>query len=331
MASGHNSLSETNPIRSDDAATVEVKDALPRTPSSLYSARGWQLGLALARFFPGRLSAGLASGMARAYALARPMRQEAVIQNLLPAVGNDLDAARKISRELFQQFSRKLIDLWRYESGQSINHLFDEFSGWEHFKAAQEEGRGVLLLTPHLGNWEFGALLLKERGVQLLVITLAEPQNRLTELRKTGRARWGVETLVIGKDPFGFVDIIRRLEQGATVALLVDRPPAYSSVIVELFGRPFPASIAAAELARASNCILLPVYLPRTARGYAAHTLPAIDYDRAALRDPEARRQLTQTIVRAFEGPIRDHLNQWFHFVPIWPASTNPGGILRRT
>ena len=165
---------------------------------------------------------------------------------------------------------------------------------------------------------------MKARGAKLLVITLAEPQNQLTELRKAGRGRWGVETLVIGQDPFGFIDVIRRLEEGATVALLMDRPPASSRVIVELFGGPFPASIAAAELARASNCILLPVYLPRTAQGYAAHILPAVDYDRASLRDHGARQQLTQKIIRAFEAPIRDHLNQWFHFVPIWPASSEP-------
>jgi KDO2-lipid IV(A) lauroyltransferase len=225
---------------------------------------------------------------------------------------------------LLTNFSAKITDLLRHESGAAGGLPISRRSGYEIFQSALDRGRGVLLVTPHLGNWEFGAPLMKERGAKLLVITLAEPQNQLTELRKASRARWGIETLVIGQDPFGFIDVIRRLEEGATVALLMDRPPAYSRVIVELFGRPFPASIAAAELARASNCILLPVYLPRTAQGYAAHILPAVGYDRASLRDLGARQQLTQKIIRAFEAPIRDHLNQWFHFVPIWPASSDP-------
>src|SRR5262249_53930324 len=178
--------------------------------------------------------------------------------------------------------------LWRYESGQAIAGLFAELSGWEHFTQAKATGRGVLLLTPHLGNWEFGAPLLAQRGVELLVITLAEPQGRLTEMRRAARARWGVETLVIGRDPFAFLEIIRRLEAGATVALLVDRPPETSAVPVELFGRKFAASIAAAELARAAGCVLLPVYLPRMEQGYAAHLQPQIPYERAALRSREA-------------------------------------------
>jgi len=124
---------------------------------------------------------------------------------------------------------------------------------------------------------------------------------------------------VIGDDPFAFVEIIRRLEAGATVALLVDRPPPRTALTVELFGRPFAASVGAAELARASGCVLLPVYLPRANNAYAAHVLPAIPYDRAALRDRQARQQLTQQIMRAFEPVIRQHLDQWYHFVPIWP------------
>src|SRR5205807_3420529 len=78
-------------------------------------------------------------------------------------------------------------------------------------------------------------------------------------------------------------------------------------------------SIAAPELARASGCVLLPVYLPRTDRGYTAHILPEISYDRASLRAREARLKLSQEIMRAFEPAIRQHLDQWYHFVPIWP------------
>ena len=140
-------------------------------------------------------------------------------------------------------------------------------------------------------------------------------------MRRASRARWGVETLVIGRDPFAFVEIIRRLESGATVALLVDRPPEAGAVAVELFGRKFAASVAAAELARASGCVLLPVYLPRADRGYAAHILPEIPYDRPSLRNRESRIEFTQRIMGAFEPALRLYLNQWYHFVPVWPKT----------
>jgi KDO2-lipid IV(A) lauroyltransferase len=249
----------------------------------------------------------------------RPARFEVVVRNVLPLVDGDAGVARVVARRLFRNFARKLVDLWRYEAGKPIVPMFTEWTGWERFDAARKSGKGILLVTPHLGNWEFGAPLLAERGVNLLVLTLEEPGDGLTALRQAARARWGIETLVIGSDPFAFIEVIRRLEGGAVVALLLDRPPASSAVSTELFGRSFAVSVAAAELARATGCILLPTCLPLTERGYAAHILPEVRYDRASLRSRESRLELTRQIMRAFEPCLRQYPDQWYHFVPVWP------------
>ena len=42
---------------------------------------------------------------------------------------------------------------------------------------------------------------------------------------------------------------------------------------------------------------------------------------RTALGTGEARRQLTQEILRAFEPVLRQYPDQWFHFVPVWPEA----------
>lgn len=194
-------------------------------------------------------------------------------------------------------------------------------SGWEHFSAALAAGRGVLLVTPHLGNWELGAPLLTRRGVRPLVLTAPEPGQGFTELRSNARARHGVDTLVVGNDPFAFVEVIRRLQAGGVVALLLDRPTKGTAVSVELCGRPFEASVAAAELARATGCAIVPVVLPREGNSWVAHGLAAVPYERRSLTQPAARRELTGRILAALEPWIRRHPEQWFHFVPVWPAA----------
>jgi predicted exporter/lauroyl/myristoyl acyltransferase len=296
---------------------VTVGKQIP-APSSLYRPEFWRMGLGIVHFIPRRLCVSLAQFFASVYWIVGRHRRKIVIQNLLPALENNHEAAEKKARELFQNFAVKVIDLWRYEAGLPIANSFGTATGWDHFAGALAQKRGVLLLTPHLGNWEFGGPWLTQKGVSLLVVTLAEPGQNFTQLRQASRARWNIETLVIGTDPFAFIEIIKRLEAGATVALLVDRPTPATEVTTELFGRPFAASIAAAELARASGCVLLPVYLPREGDSYSACVLPPVPYDRAALRDREARRRLTQEIMRAFEPVIRQHLNEWYHFIPIW-------------
>lgn len=295
-----------------------------RRTSALYCAAVWETALKLARILPHSLSRWIASVGGAFYWITRPDRRPVVFENILPVVDGDRRAAQKITRQVFHQLSVKLADLCLYESGCSIRSLFGELTGWEHFQAAQARGRGVLLLTIHLGNWEFGAPLLTERGVRLQVITGPEPHPELTRIRQAARARWGIETIALGENPFAVVEIIRRLEANNCVALLMDRPPAGTDTRVTLFGRPFDVSRSAAELARASGCALLPVFIPLTAQGYAACILPEIPYDRPALRRPEARLELTQRIITAFEPAIRQHPDQWYHFVPIWPAADHP-------
>jgi len=287
-------------------------------PSSLYRAEFWRMGLGFVRFVPRSVCVFFSHIIANIYWFIARNRRETVIQNLLPALRNDRTVAAKKAKELIQGFAIKVVDLWRYEAGLEIENTFGHATGWEIFENAIAQKRGVLLLTPHLGNWEFGGPWLTQKGITLQVITMAEPGKNFTQLRQASRARWNIETIVVGTDAFAFVDIIRRLEAGAVIALLIDRPLAATSATVNLFGKPFSASTAAAELARASGCLLLPVYLPRNGNTYEAHVLPEISYDRGTLRDAATRQKLTQEIVTVFEPVIQKHIEQWYQFIPIW-------------
>ncbi|HEY3760593.1 MAG TPA: MMPL family transporter [Verrucomicrobiae bacterium] len=301
-----------------------VKDL--RSPSRFYSARVWQIALALAKLLPASALYAVAKFFAAIYWQCAGRRREIVIQNLLPVVNNDRAAAKRAARQLFSEFALKLADLWRYESGVPAERWLVDWNGWQYFTEAHARGKGVLLVTPHLGNWELGGPFLIKHGLKLLVLTQPEPDDRLTAIRQSARERWGVETLVVGdKDAFAFVEIIKRLQQGATVALLMDRPPAPSGVEIELFGRKFMASIAAAELARASGCAILPCIIVREDVGYRAEIFAEIKYDRAAIGNRAERVTLTRQIMSAMESGIRRHVTQWFHFVPIWPEKDKDG------
>jgi lauroyl/myristoyl acyltransferase len=315
MASGP---ARTGPEREQAGSEVSA-------PSSFYRAWLWKLGLTVVRILPSCLLNGLCLCVAEIYHRLNRERREVVVQNLLPAVQGDRRAAEAKARQVFREMALKIADLWRFESGVLRHSWLNEQKDWDRFEAVHARGQGMLLITPHLGNWELGGPLLASHGYKLLVLTQPEPGG-LTELRQASRAKWGIETLVVGGDGFAFVEIIKRLQAGEIVALLIDRPPPPSAVEVELFGRPFLASIAAAELARASGCALVGVTITRAGSGYTAHVLPEITYDRRALGNRAARHELTQQILRAFEPEIQQHLDQWYHFVPLWPDPPAPRG-----
>ncbi|MGZ4963625.1 MAG: lysophospholipid acyltransferase family protein [Limisphaerales bacterium] len=306
------------------AAEIETQittgQSAPAKPSSVYNARLWRMGLAAAAALPPRLLRTVAGSASAIYAKANPARREIVVNNLLPVLGSR-QQAEQAATKMFRNLGAKVADVLRCEAGKPASAMLAELVNADHVVATQARGQGTLVVTPHLGNWEFGGYILAERGIKLHVVTLVEPGEGLTELRRSCRARSGIETIVIGEDPFAIVEVIKRLEEGGTMALLIDRPPKSVATTVELFGKPFVAAIAAAELARATGCVIAPVIIPRVKDGYRVELLQPIGYDRAALNDRGARQQLTQTIMRAFEPSIRKYADQWYHFVPIWPES----------
>ena len=294
--------------------------AAPAVPPRIYSAFSWKLGLTLVRVVPQRLLYAAAEFLSLCYCGMNEDRRETVIANLLPLMDGCRPEAARACRRLFRNFGRKLVDLWRCEAGLPSAPLIIELAGAEALLEAHRRKQGVLLVTPHLGNWEVGGYALAARGIRLYVVTLSEPAAGLTETRAQARARNGIETIIVGDDPFGFVQIIKRLQEGAVMAILLDRPLESSRVSVDFFGRPFHAAIAAAELARASGCLILPVFLPRAGRGYRIELLPEIAYERNELGGRDARQRLTQRIFRAFEPFVRQYPDQWYHFIPIWPS-----------
>lgn len=288
-------------------------------PSSLYRVGLWRLGLAIVRVLPVWVVNRFCLVVAELHFRLQPRRREVVVKNLLPACSGDRAAAERTAHRLYRRFAVKLADLWRAEAGVSVRSWVINPGELEIIRTASQRGRGVLFIVLHLGNWEHGGLLLAELGIKLIVITLAEPDDGLTEIRAASRARWGIETLIIGRDSFALVEVIKRLQTGAALAIAIDRPTERSDSRVELFGQPFAAPPVVAELARASGCALVGATIVRHPKGFAAKVLPEFTYDRQALGSREARRELTQQILRAFEPEIRNHLDQWYQFVPIWP------------
>jgi len=291
----------------------------PAKQPAFYRGGLWRLGLVAANIFPAALLKKIASGLANFYWLVQRRRCGVVVQNFLPVFAGDKSAAEKAARAAHRNFAAKLVDLWRVEGGEVVRNWLVNEVELEIIRAARKRGHGTLFITLHLGNWEHGGQLLNQLGIRLTILSQAEPDDGLTDLRRAARARYGVDTLIIGEDSFAFVEVIKQLQAGADLAVSLDRPPDRGGVPVEFFGHPFEASLAAAELARASGCALVGVTIVRRPKGYAVKVLPEFTYDRKALGNREARRVLTQQILRAFEPEIRKNIDQWYQFTPIWP------------
>lgn len=196
--------------------------------------------------------------------------------------------------------------------------LCTERIGWEHLREAREGGKGAILATGHLGLFEYGALLLAKLGFPVTVMTLPEPSRELTQWRANFRRRWGAETIEIGDDVFGSLEVIRCLEQGRFVAMLVDRPPGGRGTVVELPNGRMRFSTAAALVSYVSGRPILPVAVSRRPDGSFRMVAEACIWpERGKMSKTEAIEAMTQQLAQALLPHICENAEQWYQFVPL--------------
>ena len=288
---------------------------------ALYALRGFKAAFALSRLLPRGAAQSVATFVARAAYARRPEAVAALRANLRRVTrlaGTELDS---LCTRNVTHFAQMLADYFLC-AGREASHstaLVDEWLGFPHLEAALARGKGVIIVTAHLGNWEIGGTLLALSGRPLTVITLDEPSTELTRWRDRFRQQLGIRTITVGPGhDFAFVEMIQTLRRNEILAMLVDRPYAGTGTPVNFFGASAEFSTGPARLWPHTEAAVLPAFVLHNTRGrYTSFIDPMLPL----VRTGEARADLsanTQLIAAHFENIIRQPPDQWFNYVPIW-------------
>jgi KDO2-lipid IV(A) lauroyltransferase len=158
--------------------------------------------------------------------------------------------------------------LWLRPRDQPINDPVR----WEGAALLEQRlalGRGLVLLTPHMGSFEVSAQAYAERfGAQQPITVLYRPARQawLRELEETARARAALSTAPANLA--GVRLMMRALRRGETVGLLPDQvPPDGMGVWVPFFGRPAYTMTLAARLVQQTGAAVAILWTERLPRG----------------------------------------------------------------
>lgn len=286
-----------------------------------YNLAAFKTGLTLARLLPRPVAQRTAEVLGRIGYARNAAGRAALRENLRHVTGRNGSELATLCSTNVANFSRMLADYF-YSSVVSPGHihaLLEKWRGFENLEQALARGKGVILVTAHLGSWELGGTLLALRGLPMTVITLEEPTSDLTRWRDAQRQRLGIKTIAVGPGhDFAFVEMIQTLRRNEIVAMLVDRPYAGTGTPVQFFGRTTEFSTAPALLWQHTDASVLPAFVLQNARHrYVSFADPALCFTRNA----NARATIvenTQRLAAHFEAIIRQHPDQWFNYVPIW-------------
>lgn len=243
----------------------------------------------------------------------------AIRRNLAQVLSEAPDSpnVRRRARRAFQNDAKNWVDTLRIArlTNQEILASVD-VHGWKNVEGAVSGGKGLIILTMHLGNFDLVGQVVVARGLRITVPVERMRPQRLYHLLTQGRRSKGLNAVPVDQAPR---QMIRALRAGEVVAIAGDRQASGRSTAVELFGRRTSIPQAPLSLARHSGApILLGVGIRREDDRFDGFATAPIDLQRTGdsrLDDQENARRLVHTM----EEFIHRFPDQWLVFSPVWP------------
>ena len=231
---------------------------------------------------------------------------------------------RKILRGVFRSLGRQLVEfcrMTRYTPENTRDWIRTE--GLDHYLVAKARGKGVLIVTGHLGAWELSSFYHSLMGYPMSMVARPLDNRRLDEFVNGIRCLHG--NRVLNKDDFAR-GLLTAMRKGETVGILMDTnmtPP--QGVFVEFFGIQACAASGVARVALKTGAAVLPGFMiwEEAERRYVLHFGPQLVFEKSA--DAEADiLSATQQCTSAIESWIRRYPDQWLWIHRRW--KTRPAG-----
>lgn len=235
-----------------------------------------------------------------------------------------LEEKKKILRGVYRSLGWQLVEfcrMTRYTAENTRDWLRTD--GLEHYLAAEARGKGVLVITGHLGAWELSSFYHSLMGHPMGMVIRRLDNRKLDEFVNGIRCLHG--NYVLHKDDFGR-GLLTAMHAGGTVGILMDTnmtPP--QGAFVEFFGVEACTATGLAHVARKTGAAALPgfmVWEPQEKR-YVLHFGPEVEIphtDDVSADILEGTRRCTAAI----EEWVRRYPDQWLWIHRRW--KTRPAG-----
>jgi KDO2-lipid IV(A) lauroyltransferase len=259
-----------------------------------------------------------------AFPLLRRLRRVGMrnLEMALPSLSNHEHTL--ILKGVFRSLGRQLVEfcrMSRYSAENTKDWIRTE--GLENYLSAQAQGKGVLVLTGHMGAWELSSFYHSLMGHPMGLVIRRLDNRLLDEYVNSMRSMHG--NWVLHKDDFGR-GLLKAMRNGETVGILMDTnmtPP--QGEFVDFFGTPACTATGLAHIARKTGAAVVPGFMLWEAeeQRYVLHFGPQLDLP---LTEDVAADILaaTQICTHAIESWIRRYPDQWLWIHRRW--KTRPAG-----
>lgn len=262
----------------------------------------------LSRIVPYRPGAWMGALLGRAAYHLLPRERQRAFDHLRIAFP-DKDAAwvRDTARRCFAHFGRSLLETMLMTP--ALLRRIADFPGYENLRRAHEQGKGVIYVTGHIGNWELSGGVLASRFPLSVVAAPLEPEA-VNDLIVRLRDRVGMRVLLRSR-PGSARELIRIFRENRVLAILIDQDTDVDGAFVDFMGRPAWTPTAAASMAIKFGAPVVFGYTRRQRSG--RHTVEVEGPLELVRTGNDAEDIVTNTamLTKKIEECVRQQPDQW--------------------
>lgn len=177
-----------------------------------------------------------------------------------------------------------------------------------------DEGKGVVIMVPHSGNWYMAAWAMAKYGLPLFAIAA---RQRNPKLNAWMNRQYGDIEVLDRDNRSTLIQIHQRLRDGRAFAILPDLRVRNPDVEVDFLGGRANVSHAGAAFAVNSGCPIVLAVMTRENGRHVFHYLKALRPDLAADKKEETRR-LTREALKLLSDEIVKHPGDWYWYNKRW-------------
>jgi Kdo2-lipid IVA lauroyltransferase/acyltransferase len=234
------------------------------------------------------------------------------LENLTQAYGGKKSRReiRILARRVFGHLVLAIFEICRsFRMGEDDFLRQVRITGIKHLTTARAKGRGVLLLSAHIGNWEFLNFVIRILGFPMTAIYRPLENPPADRVLLAFRSRFGAN---LYPKYNAMRKILRSLSRGELVGILLDQDAHNEDgVFVDFFGRPACTNKGLALVARGTQAPVIPVFIFREEKTFHMDIQPEVPLQRT--RDKQADILVnTRAFNRIIEAAILRHPEQWF-------------------
>lgn len=253
------------------------------------------------------------------YYLIKKQRERAISQ-MMPALNVSRPEAEKLVMESFINMARNVLEIMYMPKLNSKNYRdYIEIEHLERMEQALAEGHGVVVLTGHIGTWEWLSAAYTLSGMPVTAIAKPQPNEQYTRALNDLRATIGVE--IFSRGTSELLAAARALKAGKILGFLADQDAGPGGAFIDFLGKTASTPMGPAVFAYKFKAPIIPSFIIRKPDGRHKVLIgEPLRYEDCGDTN-ESLFNLTVKMTKILTDVIRENPTQWLWFQKRWNTS----------